>query len=1555
MDLHLLRIRLELKIQLDEFTMNLTNNTTSYNWTPSEYGDYNLQYFSKNSVEVETVVNRLIKIAISTPPTLALVSPKTRTSLRQLNFSPIPISFNATATDHAIASITLKDLVANTSTPVSVTTSTSYSVMWTPQNYGLNDLELIATDIRGTSRAIQFKYTVANPAIENVSFENESLYQIKAVNGIQKAFVFDKVITSVKSRNLSLTEFSFANTTLTVNSNNPGRTGLEITTEDGEKYYIGLRIDNADGTVTRYPTHISVGSVSEDIPDDVNFFNEGINNDNLLLNNRMDVRYTYINGGPLIGWNTWQPDRVIKFARNSLKMGQIPFFIFYNIPDGGESYTTNLGHIQSPEYMTAYFENLELFLNQVKDIVGDEFFGVIFEPDFLGYMQQNTEPPTLSTSVSATTIGQNAGTLKTLVERINSEIDKKRIEDDLNLEFGWQLNLWAKPNVAGLRGIIRETDNVNGVGGGDFETQIQKIKQTAIDIYQYGNQMGIMSSNADFISIDKYGLDALGYSNESEPADPSSYTWFWNNDHWLNYYEFVKTLAEESDTHVVLWQITVGHINNSTSINEYTGTNFVPLVNKSKHYEDSASPFFFGDEIDFSNDQARFDYFSQNKHNDPKLISNPTNKHVTFGNHFAELNGIGVKLALMGAGVGDSTDGIGDAEYPGATLTDDHFWIQKVQDYYINHLTESTIENNLGDSDQIVSIDGSVKENDVLLSNVDVILKSADDQELDRVSSSDGHFTFSAVIAGLDYTLVVEKDYYSFTELVYTDLTDNQRDQLLEGTIDTHTISGEIVSGSGSLEGVTVTVSGGDQDYTSITDASGHYSITGLLAGLDYIVTPSLDNIVLLPMNSQVRSLDTNKVFNFSEDIALIYGVVLSGRTPVVGAKLKLVLTWADSTHLHKTLVATTNAQGKYFFTETQLSGYSAISSFKLNFYENNYVQYLPVDLVNIAVPSSPTEYNFNSESVLPAISPEITINKPNQSTIRISQGSTVDLEALVGLGFEDASVTISTVVFELDDVTLPSTLLNNLYTATWTPLDTDIGNSHTFKVTAESSNGVSSTELFRFDLECSGSSCPNVSPSLSLSSPSVSTINQISGFESIPIEVTASDSDGTISTVTILINGTTVAMTAGLNDTYVYRFTPSAYQSYPMVITALDDRGSSTVISETITVTNTVFTPLPSGNIVLGYAHSWEHASAPFLYFNDMLTTKYNIVAYSFIETVDKNGYTPLLTINSNRYQTNGAFDPQLLKDDINSLRDQGIPVIVSIGGQNGHVELNTVAEKNEFVEGLKNIVDEYGFDGIDLDFEGGSMDFGAGALTDFSYEGISAFQKLKNVVDAFKEIKQYYGSNFILTAAPETQYVQGGYSAYSNTWGSFLPIIHNLRDELDLLMVQLYNTGSVNALDGQAYNSAIPDFLVSMSDMLINGFDVASTGFHFDGLPASKIMVGIPACPSAAGSGYIQPTEAIKALDYMRFGTTFFGRNYNLQDGVHPDLRGVMTWSINWDVAAGCAAANEFSDSYSNYFNYNPSARLTSLSIKDQDYMDVFVYPIPINGILNIASKKN
>ena len=700
-----------------------SNNQYTYDFTPDAHTDYNIRIESTNSINLSSQLTGTIKVAQSQPPNITLTSPESNSRFFQLNFTPIEIHFTTSQTERPIQSISLYDEFATTTSSAS---ATSTSISWTPSQYGFNDLRLGVTDDMGTSSYLYLKYEIIDPSKESIQF-NSLPYQLKSLEGVTKVFTFDKTITGVKSRDLTLTQFSFVNTKLTVNSDNPGRTGLEITTSDGDKYYIGLRIDNADGTVPRYPKHISIGSVSEDIPDDVNFFNGGINNTNLLLNNRMDVRYTYINGGPLIGWNTWQPDRVIKFAKNSLKMGLMPVFIFYNIPDGGESYTTNLEHIQSPTYMTAYFENLELFLNQVRDIVGDEFFGVILEPDFLGYMQQNSEPETLATAVSATTIGTNAGTLKSLVERINFEINEKRIEDNLNLEFGWQLNLWAKPNVAGIRGIIRETDNVSGVGGGDFQTQLQKIKQTAIDIFQYGKTMGIMSYGADFISIDKYGLDALGYSNASDPADPSSYTWFWNNDHWLNYFAFVKALYEESGVHVILWQITVGHINGSTTINEYTGTNFATLPNTSKYYEDSASPFFFGDEINFSNDQARFDYFSENKHNDPKLISNATNKHVTFGNHFEELNDTGVKLVLMGAGVGDSTDGIGDPVAPGATLTDDHFWIQKVQDYYINHLVTSTLGFEYSDiSDLTPDFTVLINNQELIIKNTSKSLKNTD-------------------------------------------------------------------------------------------------------------------------------------------------------------------------------------------------------------------------------------------------------------------------------------------------------------------------------------------------------------------------------------------------------------------------------------------------------------------------------------------------------------------------------------------------------------------------------------------------------------------------------------------------------------------------------------------------------------------------------------------------------------------------------------------------------------------------------------------------------------
>ena len=108
---------------------------------------------------------------------------------------------------------------------------------------------------------------------------------------------------------------------------------------------------------------------------------------------RMDVRYIYLNGGPVNGWSTWsnQPGgRVVSYLQQSQKLGMVPYFVYYNIPDGGESYWTDTQHIASTSYMEGYFKDLKLALDLIHQYAPDDPVGMILEPDFLGYLMQNS-------------------------------------------------------------------------------------------------------------------------------------------------------------------------------------------------------------------------------------------------------------------------------------------------------------------------------------------------------------------------------------------------------------------------------------------------------------------------------------------------------------------------------------------------------------------------------------------------------------------------------------------------------------------------------------------------------------------------------------------------------------------------------------------------------------------------------------------------------------------------------------------------------------------------------------------------------------------------------------------------------------------------------------------------------------------------------------------------------------------------------------------------------------------------------------------------------------
>ncbi len=788
---------------------------------------------------------------------------------------------------------------------------------------------------------------------------------------------------------------------------------------------------------------------------------------------------------------------------------------------------------------------------------------------------------------------------------------------------------------------------------------------------------------------------------------------------------------------------------------------------------------------------------------------------------------------------------------------------------------------------------------------------------LTAVSDASGNYSVANLVSGSNYTVTIAKTGLTFTpaSTVYNAISSNKTLNFTQVVSPVYyTVSGTTKNGTTAVAGVTISATSGTTTLTATSDASGNYSITTLVAGSDYAVTATKTGLSFSPATTVYTAISSNKTLNFTQNVTggnLISGTVKSGSTPVAGAKVELILPWTDSTHGYASYIATTDASGNFSFANSVLVGYSIITSLKLNTWENNSIVYSPTNLANFAVPTTPQVYNFNSNSV----APQVTITSPSLATVAIAPGTAIQLKANASLTFADPTVTISSVVFNINGQNITGTLSTGTeYVASWTPAAADFNKNYTLKATATASNSVTAENTRAFYLQCSGTSCPNQLPDIAWVTPAATSINQASGFQAVPVSVNVTDADGTISTVSISIDGTSFAMTKGTGNAYNYTFTPNAFKTYAIVITATDNSGGVKTFSQSVSIISSSFNPLPA-KVIVGYAHGWDNASAPFLYFNQMGDKKFNVVVYSFIETQNRDGYTPILVVNEPRYMTSGVFNPQLLKNDIKFLRDKGIPVIVSIGGQNGHVELQTVAQKNTFVNGLKAIIDQYNFDGVDIDFEGGSMNFGAGALKDFSYSAISAYPKLKNIVDAFKELKTSYGSGFILTSAPETFYVQVGYSVYSDGAGSFLPVIHNLRNELDLLMVQLYNTGSVSALDNVAYSQATPDFLVSMSDMMMKGFNVASTGFYFPPLPASKIVIAIPACAAAApAGGYLTPDKGIQAFNYLRYGTTFSGRAYTLKGGPYPDMRGVMTWSINWD--ASCGTGYEFSNAYAAYF---------------------------------------
>ncbi|MDK0522592.1 glycoside hydrolase family 18 protein [Streptomyces sp. ML-6] len=269
--------------------------------------------------------------------------------------------------------------------------------------------------------------------------------------------------------------------------------------------------------------------------------------------------------------------------------------------------------------------------------------------------------------------------------------------------------------------------------------------------------------------------------------------------------------------------------------------------------------------------------------------------------------------------------------------------------------------------------------------------------------------------------------------------------------------------------------------------------------------------------------------------------------------------------------------------------------------------------------------------------------------------------------------------------------------------------------------------------------------------------------------------------------------------------------------------------------------------------------------------------------------------------------------KAAIKAKQAKGKKVLISIGGQNGQVQLTTTAARDTFVSSVSKIIDEYGLDGLDIDFEGHSLSLNTGD-TDFRNPTTPV---VVNLISAVKTLKAKYGEKFVLTMAPETFFVQLGYQFYgSGPWGgqdpragAYLPVIHALRDDLTLLHVQDYNSGSIMGLDNQYHSMGGADFHIAMTDMLLTGFPVAGDQTKvFPPLRPDQVAIGLPAS-TQAGNGHTSPAEVTKALNCLTKKTDC--GSYTTH-GTWPQLRGLMSWSINWDRFNN----GEFAKNFDAYF---------------------------------------
>ncbi|MFE5048740.1 chitinase [Streptomyces sp. NPDC056637] len=257
---------------------------------------------------------------------------------------------------------------------------------------------------------------------------------------------------------------------------------------------------------------------------------------------------------------------------------------------------------------------------------------------------------------------------------------------------------------------------------------------------------------------------------------------------------------------------------------------------------------------------------------------------------------------------------------------------------------------------------------------------------------------------------------------------------------------------------------------------------------------------------------------------------------------------------------------------------------------------------------------------------------------------------------------------------------------------------------------------------------------------------------------------------------------------------------------------------------------------------------------------SQYDIIAVSFADATSTPGQISFTLDPAVGYASAADF-----KADIAAKQAAGKSVILSVGGEKGSVSVNSDASATAFADSAYSLMQQYGFDGVDIDLE----------------NGLNSTYMSK----ALRQLSAKAGARLVLTMAPQTIDMQ-------STSGEYFKTALNVKDILTVVNMQYYNSGSMLGCDGKVYSQGSVDFLTALACIQLEG-----------GLDPSQVGLGVPASTRGAGSGYVDPSVVNNALDCLTRGT---GCGSFKPARTYPGLRGAMTWSTNWDATAGNAWSN-------------------------------------------------